>query len=412
MLALPHLFRVSARAPRRRTAAILTCALLAGGCAATPDVQTAAERFRIMPPQDEVVGRADWYRPRMRVAGAAPVVRRDGRASADLKDSTARFAAALESARRWDSLAVVVLVDGRVVLEDYAAGVDSNTHFDSQSMHRGLLALAVLAAHEDGAIRSLSQPLADFIPEWRAADDARGRIRLVDLLHNQSGFVDPAYEFRADSPGMQLFIGTELRELVLAQRPTSAAGKTYRGTALDAQLLGLVLERAIGEPYAKFLSRRLWRPLGAGEAWVRLDRNGGSTRTFCCLQATARDWARVGELVRRGGSVNVAGGDRRILAADSVAQLLAPAPLNRAVGMSWFLEPTPLVPRSVAGDRPLPVPTAFDTKGVVYAGGRGGQRVYVLPQQNAVVVRIGRIRNDFDDGVFLNPFIAALAAKP
>ena len=104
------------------------------------------------------------------------------------------------------------------------------------------------------------------------------------------------------------------------------------------------------------------------------------------------------------------------VAAASRKSLLAsagsPAPLNRAVGMSWFLEPTPLVPRSVAGDRPLPVPTAFDAKGVVYAGGRGGQRVYILPAQNAVVVRIGRIRNDFDDGAFLNPFIAALAANP
>jgi CubicO group peptidase (beta-lactamase class C family) len=46
----------------------------------------------------------------------------------------------------------------------------------------------------------------------------------------------------------------------------------------------------------------------------------------------------------------------------------------------------------------------------VYAGGRGGQRVYVLPNERAVVVRIGRIRNDFDDGKFLNPFIAALSA--
>ena len=401
---------------RYRVCVLLTGVLLTVGCSTTPvattAAQSAAERFRIMPPQDEVVGRADWYRPRMRVAGVSPAAPRAGTTVGAPKDSLDRYAAALEVAHRWDSLAVVVLVDGRVVLEDYAVGVDSNTRFDSQSMHRGLLALAVLAAREDGAIRSLAQPLADFIPEWRAAADARGRIRLNDLLHNQSGFVDPAYEFRADSPGMQLFIGDDLRGLVLAQRPTSPPGKNYRGTALDAQLLGLVLERATGEPYAKYLSRRLWRPLGAGEAWVRLDRDGGSTRTFCCLQATARDWARVGELVRRGGVVQLDDRERRILTADSVMQLLTPAPLNRAVGMSWFLEPTPLVPRSVAGDRPLPVPTAFDAKGVVYAGGRGGQRVYVLPAQNAVVVRIGRIRNDFDDGAFLNPFIAALAAKP
>ena len=101
-------------------------------------------------------------------------------------------------------------------------------------------------------------------------------------------------------------------------------------------------------------------------------------------------------------------GGRQVLAEASIAQLLAPTPLAPAWGMFWLREPVALVPRSVAGDRPLPKPTAFASEGVVYIGGRGGQRVFVLPQQRAVVVRIGRIRNDFDDGAFLNPFIEAL----
>lgn len=375
---------------------------LIAGCASAPPydaAQLVAQRFRDMPPQDEVVATAEWYRPRMRVAGAP--------ASRHEPAPAATFASALEVARSYDSLAVVVMIDGRIALEYYAPGIDAKTRFDTQSMHRGVLALAVLAALEDGKIRSLEQPLADFFPEWSAAGDARGRITLSDLLHGQSGLADPPYEFRADSPGMQLFIGGDLRALALAQRPVAAPGKVFRGNALDSQLLGLVLEQATRESYAKFLSRRLWRPLGADDAWVRLDREGGNTRTFCCLQADARDWAKVGELVRTRGAPQ----GRRVLRESSIERLLAPAPLNAGVGMNWFLQPTALVPRSVAGDRPLPTPTAFASRGVVYAGGRGGQRVYVLPNERAVVVRIGRIRNDFDDGKFLNPFIAALSAS-
>jgi hypothetical protein len=70
-----------------------------------------------------------------------------------------------------------------------------------------------------------------------------------------------------------------------------------------------------------------------------------------------------------------------------------------------------LVPRSLRG-APPPVLTAFAEPGVAYIGGRGGQRVYVVPSQRAVVVRIGRIRNDFDDGRFLNPFIDAMRSLP
>lgn len=48
---------------------------------------------------------------------------------------------------------------------------------------------------------------------------------------------------------------------------------------------------------------------------------------------------------------------------------------------------------------------------VYYAGGRGGRRVYVIPTLEAVVVRLGRIRNDFDDGEFLNPVLRTLRSS-
>jgi hypothetical protein len=76
--------------------------------------------------------------------------------------------------------------------------------------------------------------------------------------------------------------------------------------------------------------------------------------------------------------------------------------------MVWSREPVLLVPRSVQEGRAAPVLTPFADDGVFYIGGRGGQRVFVLTRQRAVIVRIGRVRNDFDDGKFVNAFIAAL----
>jgi len=397
---------------RRGQALGLLGASLLAACAAPEFLNTreatriVEQRFRDLPADDAVIENTDWYEPRVPVPGADARPQTAETRSPPATD--ARFSNALQVARQYESLAVVVMVDGRIVAEDYAAGVDPARALDSQSMHRGLLSLAVLAAIEDGTLRSLDQPVADFFAEWRSANDLRSRITLGHLLRGESGLVDPPYAAQVDSPGLQLFIGTHLKSLVLAQRATAPPGTVYRGNALDAQLLGLVLEQATGEPYAQYLGRRLWRPVGAAEAWVRLDRNGGNTRTFCCLQASARDWARIGELVRNNGMAE----GRRVLSVESIAAALAPSRLNPAVGMSWWLEPAALVARSQASERPSP-PSTFDTSGVVYMGGRGGQRVYVMPQQRAVVVRLGRIRNDFDDGRFLNPFIAALSpSKP
>lgn len=365
-------------------------------------------RFSAMPADETVVTDVDWYRPVDIVRGAPRAMQQRDEArrfgARKLPRHDPAFAAVTDLADKLDTLALVILRDGHVVFERYATGFGSDSRFDTQSMHRALVALAVLAAHEDGLLPSLDVPVSRWLDAWAQPDDPRSLITLRDLLLGQSGLVDPPYSNALDSPGLGLFLGTELRSLVLSQRPDRPRAITARGAALDAQVLGLVLETAAGEPYASYVSRRLWQPLRAADAVVRLDREGGSTRTFCCLQARARDWARLGELVRtRGAPV-----DRRILTGESIDTLLAPSPLNKAQGMHWLLEPVALVPRSQGGG-PRVAPTPFASRDIVYAGGRGGQRVYVLPTERAVVVRIGRIRNDFDDGLFLNPIIAALS---
>jgi len=410
--------RLADAAPVRR--ALLIALLFAGsGCAGIldrdPDAApppTLTARFAAMPTDERVVTDIDWYQPTERVSGALRSVQRRDEIRRFERGATveriSRFASVARAADELDTLALVVLQDGVVAFERYAPGFGPESRFDTQSMHRALVALAVLAAHEDGLLPSLDVPVSNWIREWSVVGDPRALITVRDLLLGRSGLVDPPYSPTLDSPGLALFLGTDLRTLAITQRPDRHRSVASRGSAVEVQLMGLVLETIAGTSYAKFLSRRLWQPSGAADATVRLDRAGGSTRVFCCLQARARDWARIGELVRTEGRPT----GEPVLTAETIAMLLAPNPLNRAQGMHWLLEPTTLIPRSQYGDVARPPPTAFASRGIVYAGGRGGQRVYVLPAERAVVVRIGRIRNDFDDGRFLNPIIAALTSTP
>lgn len=354
-----------------------------------------------MPPVDDVVTATSWYRPTVLVRGAAS----PGHASADppaAARQAPKWAAAMAGAASYESLSVVVRQHARIVAEWHDPAGGPARRYDSQSMHRGLLVLVVGAALADGALASVGATIDRYIPEWR--NDPRGRITLEDLLYGRSGFVDPAYEQKVDNAGLRLFIGTDLETQLLATQPVAGA-QPGRGSAIESQLLGLILERATRRPYADYLSARIWRPIGAGDALVRLDRPGGTTRTLCCLQATARDWARVGQLVLDRGRA----GGRQLIAADWIARLAVPGPAIPNMSMYWFVKPTPLAPREFGRDRMLAVPTPFARPDVFYAGGRGGIRVYVIPSLDAVVVRLGKLRYDFDDGRFLNPFIEALA---
>lgn len=373
-------------------------ALPLAGCAGS---QTVAERFAVMPPVDDVVAPTSWYRPAVVVRG----VRSASAANADLPAAlppAPKWSAAMQGAIRYDSLSVVVRQRGRIVAEWHDAAGGPARRYESQSMHRGLLALVVGAALADGSLASPATPIAAYLPEWR--NDPRGRITIEDLLYGRSGFVDPAFEQKVDNAGLGLFIGTDLEAQLLAFQPVANA-QPGRGGAIESQLLGLILERATRKSYASYLSAQIWRPIGAGDALVRLDRPGGSTRTLCCLQTTARDWARVGQLVLDGGRA----GDRQLIAADWIARLAVPGPAIPNMSMYWFVKPTPLAPREFGRDRMPATPTPFARPDVHFAGGRGGLRVYVIPSLDAVVVRLGKLRNDLDDGQFLNPFLEALA---
>ncbi len=377
---------------------LLCIALPLAGCTGP---QTVAERFAVMPPIDDVVASTSWYRPAVVVRG----VRSASATNADLPAAlppAPKWSAAMEGAIRYESLSVVVRQHGRIVAEWHDAAGGPARRYDSQSMHRGLLALVVGAALADGSLASPTTPVAAYLPEWR--NDPRGRITIEDLLYGRSGFVDPAFEQKVDNAGLGLFIGTDLQAQLLAFQPVANA-QPGRGGAIESQLLGLILERATRKSYASYLSAKIWRPIGAGDALVRLDRPGGSTRTLCCLQATARDWARVGQLVLDGGRA----GGRQLIAADWIARLAVPGPAIPNMSMYWFVKPTPLAPREFGRDKMPAVPTPFARPGVFYAGGRGGLRVYVIPSLDAVVVRLGKLRYDLDDGQFLNPFLEALA---
>jgi CubicO group peptidase (beta-lactamase class C family) len=176
-------------------------------------------------------------------------------------------------------------------------------------------------------------------------------------------------------------------------------GRRFDYNDVNAQALGFVLEAATGRRYAEYLSEKLWKPLGASDAALWLDRAGGSARTFGYLFATATDWAKVGLLLLHRGQW----GDRQILSGEFIQELITPSPSEPFYGLGIWLERAD----RMANDAEEP----FRADGIFYLDGRGKQRVYVAPAQRLVVVRVGENAQGWDESALVNAVLRGLAAS-
>jgi len=326
------------------------------------------------------------FRPTAAVGGGPvatlPVAAPDGLtvAPAALREAE-RYAAA------FDSYALIVVHWGVVQTEWYAPGWDRQRLTQSQSMMKTLAALALGAAVAEGYITSVEEPVSTYLPEW--AGDPRGAIRIVDLLQMASGLAQARFTlnpFASDS-AFRVLNSSDRAPVYLRTPLTGATGKTFDYNDLNAALVGLIVQRATGRPFAEWLDTRIWRPMGGQPAAVWLDREGeGATAmTACCMLAAAMDWARVGLLMKDRGMVR----GNAVLPAAWIDAMITPSPAFAGYGYFTWLGPDLGSTQLRPGDRERPQSEPLLAPDMFMLLGRGGQRVYVSRALDLVIVRLG-----------------------
>jgi hypothetical protein len=306
--------------------------------------------------------------------------------------------------RRRQTTAVAVVHDGRLVAERYAPGYGPETPLLSWSMAKSVIATLIGIAAADGRL-ALDAPAP--VPEWSAPGDPRHGITLDHLLHMSSGLrFDETYGATNDVSRM-LFTAPDTGAFAARSPLAAEPGSVWAYSSGTANLLARVLRHAVGgdlSALVRFARERLFDPVGMASAFFEPDASGtfiGSSFAF----ATARDWARFGELHRRGGEWY----GRRVLPEGWVAYATAPAPSAppRCYGAHWWLNAKSDL-RMCRRWRGVP--------GDAYAArGHSGQYVVVVPSAHLVVVRLGlSIPDDGDDGgaELVAELVEALAPAP
>ncbi|MBI4935171.1 MAG: serine hydrolase [Actinobacteria bacterium] len=279
-------------------------------------------------PQHETFDRLYRMLPSSRLtASAAPHQFPDGD-PLDLP-ATFRFAGAAVDTEQFldvtDTAALLVLRDGAVVHEQYRLTGGRDVQWISWSVAKSFVSALVGIAVEHGHIRSIDDAISDYIDtEPGSAYDG---VRIKDVLQMSSGarwnedYSDPTSDIVR--LGAAMGPGGSLDAFVASAAPDVAPGTVCQYNSTDTQALGALLVRATGRSITDYMQEHLYEPLGMeSDGYWLLDAHGREM-AFGGLNLTARDFAKLGELYRRGGEWN---GCQVVPAAWAAASVVPDAP--------------------------------------------------------------------------------------
>ena len=273
--------------------------------------------------------------------------------------------------------AFVVIHNKKIVHEEYWDGTTDTTRSNSFSAAKSIVSLLIGCLIDEGKIKSLDQPITDFLPDFKNLNGFK--LRLKDLLTMSSGLDWNEGYSSLFSATTEAYYGSHLADQVLALNVKQEPGKAFNYQSCNTQLLSLVIEKVSGKTLSEFASEKLWKPLGAEHpALWSLDRAEGVEKGYCCFNSTATDFARIGQMVLDSGQFN----NRQIVSKSYLKEATSPAtwlkgenggPLDYYGYQFWML--------THKGHK------------VVYARGILGQYIFIIPSLGAVVVRLGTERS-------------------
>lgn len=276
----------------------------------------------------------------------------------------------------WGTVAYVIIKNDSIYFENYYDGYDANSKSNSFSMAKsyvsGLLGKAIMEGH----IKSLDQPVCDFLPEF--CEGKAAKMTVGDLSSMASGTNwDEAY-YSPLSITTRAYFDDDLRKVINGLEVVNTPGQAFKYASGDTQMLAMVLEKATGKKMYDYLAESFWKPLGSQNSalWQVDSEEEDLVKAYCCIASNAKDFARLGKLYKDHGKWN----GQQLLDSAFVAKSITPRfPSSPEYGYGWWLKNQ-------------------DEKDFFMMRGHLGQYVIVQPDDNIIIVRLGHQKSP-DAGV-------------
>ncbi|MEN8121244.1 MAG: serine hydrolase [Bacteroidota bacterium] len=276
-----------------------------------------------------------------------------------------------------DPVAFLIVQNGEIKFEKYWHEYDENSLSNSFSMAKSIVSLLVGIAIDEGHIKSVDQKAGDFIPEF--AVNPNDVLSIKDLLTMSSGLDWEESYSNPFSMTAKAYYGADLLALVEGLKVVEEPGVLWENLSGNTQILAFILKKATGMNVADYASEKLWKPLGAkGDALWSVDKKG-MEKAFCCFNSNARDFARIGQMILNGGMFD----DVEVISKKYLDEAIKPA-INLASSKGGLVD--------FYGYQFWIV--QYKGYYIPFARGILGQYIFVIPDKNAVVVRLGNDGSD------------------
>lgn len=284
-----------------------------------------------------------------------------------------------------ETRALLVLHDGKIVAERYAKGYGPNSLHLSWSVGKTVTAVLLGIMVSDGRL-SLDDPLP--LPAWRHGADPRGAITLLQMLNMASGIAHKEQEGPLEqTDALRMLVGDGAADMAAyaeAKPLAHAPGGTFQYSSATTLILCDIMTRLLtnsDDPRARqgamirFVRERLMEPVGMGSLVPEFDAHG-TMIGGAIMHMTARDYAKLGELLRHRGLAR----GRQIVSQNWVRFMTSPSPAKEGYGGHVWLNRPGAEHHLFVGDA---------DHGLYAAIGLRGQYVIVSPAQGLTIVRLG-----------------------
>jgi CubicO group peptidase (beta-lactamase class C family) len=280
-----------------------------------------------------------------------------------------------------NSVAFLVIKNDSLINENYWEGYGKNSLSNSFSMAKSVVNMLIGIAIKEGKIKSVDQPVGDFIEAFSKAE--KSKITIRHLMMMSSGLAwDESKSYKNlvavfFSNIMEGYYGDDLYKLMMSIGVAEKPGVFFDYKSGDSQLLSIVLQKATGSTLSNYFKEKIWNNIGAeNDALWCLDKPGGNEKAFCCLNTNAREFAKIGSIYLHKGFVN----GIQLIDTGYVEQSLMPTNLKDKdnsdekvdfYGWQWWLLPN------------------YKGQNIFYMRGTLGQLVIVIPEKKIIIVRLG-----------------------
>lgn len=273
------------------------------------------------------------------------------------------------------TVAFIIVRDDTMLYENYFDGYSDSSIIPSFSVAKSFVSALIGIAIDEGYIKSTNLPVTVYLPELK--NPGLDKITIEDLLNMRSG-IDFNEGYNSPFADMaKYYYGTDLEKYIVKLKVKEPPDRSYDYISVNTLLLSLILERATHTKINAYLEQKIWQPIGMESegSWSVDSKKNQTVKSFCCINAIARDYARFGRLYLKKGNWE-----------------------GKQIISEQWIERSASVINDSRDSQGYPYTYQWRAlqNGAFFAKGIMGQYILVYPDKNLVFVRLGKDYGDVD----------------